>query len=49
MGVSSSSFGGRGIIALPRTVDLDSRMRQNNRMSGANVNEELRRQVPARR
>ena len=30
-------------------VDLDSRMRRNSRISGANVNEELRRQVPARR
>ena len=28
-------------------VDLDSRMRRNIRTSGANVNEELRRQVPA--
>ena len=30
-------------------VDLDSRMRRNSRISGANVNEELRRQVLARK
>ena len=30
-------------------VDLGSRMRRSSRISGANVNEELRRQVPARR
>ena len=29
-------------------VDLDSKMRRNSRISGANVHEELRRQVPAR-
>ena len=33
----------------PVAVDLDSRMRRNSRISGANVNEELRRQVPSRK
>ena len=42
-GASSSSSGGGGIIAQPMTVDLDSRMRRNSRISGASVNEELRR------